>query len=155
MSQATEASTLLEGALGGLTVEDAMHAGVISCPPATTLRAAARMLSTYRVHAVMVVPRHHADAGHVASWELVSDVDLMQAATERDLDRATVGEIAGGPVRCVQPDQPLATAVLTMLTNGVAHVVVVDRRSGRPVGILSALDVARALAGDAWPDEEC
>ena len=137
----------LSSALDGLDVRDVMHEGIISCTPQTTLRNAARMLATYRVHALIVFPRHEADAGHVASWGVVSDFDLVEAAAERDPDSTTVGEIAGSPVRCVQLDEPLANAVLTMAANSLTHVIVLDRRTSRPIGVLSALDVARALAG--------
>lgn len=145
----------LDSALGGLSVSDAMHEGVISCTPETTLRSVARMLTTHRVHAIVVFPRHEADAGHVSSWGVISELDLARAAVERDLDTCTAGELAGSAVRCVQPDELLANAVLTMTTNGISHVIVVDRRTGRPLGVLSALDVARALAGYAWPDDQC
>jgi len=139
----------LSSSLDGLEVRDVMHEGIISCTPETTLRNAARMLATYRVHALMVFPRREADTGHVASWGVVSDLDLVEAVAEHDPDATTVGEVAGSPVRCVQPDEPLANAVLTMSANKLTHVIVLDRRTSRPVGILSALDVARALAGAA------
>lgn len=154
MSQ-TVLPPMLVSSLGALGVRDAMHEGVISCTPETTLRSVARMLATYRVHAVVVFPRHESDTGHVSSWGVISDLDLARAAAERDLDTTTAGEIAGSAVRCVQPDEMLANAVLTMTANRITHVIVVDRTTGRPVGVLSALDVARALAGYAWPDEEC
>ena len=145
----------LTASLGDLRVRDAMHEGVISCTPETTLRAVARMLATYRVHALVVLPRHEADAGHSSSWSVISDLDLVRAAEEFDLDMTTAERIAGSPVRCVQPDEPLVNAVLTMTTNALSHVIVIDRRTGRPLGVVSALDVARALAGYSWADEEC
>jgi CBS domain-containing protein len=154
MTRTAVTSSGLDAALDGLTVADAMHDGLVSCPPSTSLREAARMLSTYRVHAIVVLPRHEADAGHSASWRVVSDLDLVTAAAGLDVDRATVGELAGGPVRCVQPGEPLAAAAATMISNRVTHAIVLDRASARPLGILSALDVARALAGYAWPDGE-
>ena len=43
------------------TVGDAMSHGVISCPPETPLRVVARMMATYRVHAIFVF--EYADAG--------------------------------------------------------------------------------------------
>jgi CBS domain-containing protein len=144
----------LANALDGLSVADAMHEGVVSCPPQSSLRTVARLMATRRVHAIFVFPRHQADAGHVSSWKVVSDLDLAQAASERDLDSGTAGGVAGSAVRCVQPDEPLSSAVLTMLANRISHVIVVDRPHGRPLGILSTLDVARALAGYSWPAQE-
>jgi CBS domain-containing protein len=142
----------LTASLDGLDIADVMHDGLITCSPETPLRTVARLLATYRVHAVVVLPRHRGDAGHVASWKVITDLDLVQAASELDLDRGTAGAVAGGLVRCVQPDEPLSTAVLTMLANRLSHVIVVDRANGRPVGVVSTLDVARALAGYVAPD---
>jgi CBS domain-containing protein len=40
--------------LGELRVADAMHPGLISCPPDAPLRTVARMMATYRVHTILV-----------------------------------------------------------------------------------------------------
>ena len=149
----TESDALVES-LAGFSVADAMHDGLVSCTPDTPLRTVARLLAMHRVHAIVAFPHHHPDAGHVSAWKVVTDLDLADAASRLDLDRRTVADVESGPVRCVQPDQPLATAVQTMLANRISHVIVVDRAHGRPVGILSTLDVARALAGYAWPAGE-
>ena len=145
------ASGTLTTSLTGLTVADAMHDGLVSCTPETSLRTVARLLATHRVHAVVAFPRHQSDAGHLSSWKVITDLDLAEAASRLDLDRGTAADVDGGPVRCVQPDEPLASAIQSMLAKRISHVIVVDRAHGRPVGILSTLDVARALAGYAWP----
>ena len=36
---------------------------------------------------------------------------------------------------------------MLMVENAVSHLIVVERRSMRPIGVVSTLDVARALAG--------
>ena len=41
-------------ALGRLRVIDAMHPALITCSPDSTLRTIARMMTTYRVHAILV-----------------------------------------------------------------------------------------------------
>lgn len=146
---ATLDTTTLADSLQGLSVADAMHPGLVTCPPEASLRMVARLMATYRVHVVVVFPRGEADAGHVSSWKVISDVDVAWAASALDLDTTTAAALTGGPVRCVQPEQSLASAVMTMLAVGVTHVIVVDRPHGRPVGILSTLDVARAIAGQA------
>lgn len=148
------ATPSLAATLYGIGVADAMHEGLVTCSPQTSLRTVARLLASYHVHAVVVFPRHEADAGHVSSWKVISDMDLAQAASQLDLDSATAGDIAGGVVRCVQSGQPLSEAVLTMLENRTSHLIVVDRPHGRPLGVLSSLDVARALAGLVWPATE-
>jgi len=144
---------LLSAALDGMTVADVMHEGVVSCAPDASLRTVARLLASYRVHAVVVFPRHHADAGHVSRWKVISVLDLVKAAAKHDVDEGTAADAAGSTFRCIQPDEPLATAVLTMLAQRISHLVVVDRPHGRPIGVVSMLDVARALAGVAPPAE--
>jgi CBS domain-containing protein len=41
---------------------------------------------------------------------------------------------------------PLAEAVAAMVADSVSHVVAVDASSGRPLGMLSTLDIARTVA---------
>ncbi len=152
MSQPTH-MTFLDASIGDLRVADAMHEGVISCPPETPLRTVARMLATYRVHAIVVFPRHSGDLAHVTSWTVVSDLDLARAARDGDLDAQTAGDIAATPVCFTSPDVSLADAVESMVAYGLWHVFVIDEHSQRPIGVLSTLDVARALAGLSWPRE--
>ncbi len=45
--------------------------------------------------------------------------------------------------------EPLARAVQLMVEHEASHLVVVERRSRRPIGVLSTLDVARSVAGFA------
>ena len=46
----------------------------------------------------------------------------------------------------VSPGESLQRAAQLMTEHGTAHLVVVEPASGRPVGVLSTLDVAAALA---------
>jgi CBS domain-containing protein len=133
--------------LAGLCVADVMHPGLISCPPETSLRAVARMLATYRVHAVVVFPRHMGDVEHALAWSVVSDLDVARAAREGGFDAQTAGAAAAGAVRTIDAAAPLADAVAAMVADGVSHVIAIEPTSGRPVGMLSTLDIARALAG--------
>lgn len=131
-----------------LHVIDAMHPGVIACPLDTGLRTVARMMATYRVHAVLVLSHDAEEAVEGGGlWGVVSDVDLMQAAQSADFDERTARSLAATQVLTVNSSGSLEEAVRLMVDNEVSHVVVVERRSRRPIGILSTLDVARALAG--------
>ena len=130
-----------------LKVIDAMHPGVISCPSETELRAVARMMATYRVHAIIVTAHGSDELPDGSLWGVISDVDLMQAAQAGDLDEQVAGKLAGTPALMVATTEPLARAVQLMVEHEVTHLVVVEQRSMRPIGVLSTLDVARALAG--------
>jgi len=78
-------------------------------------------------------------------WGIVSDLDLI-AAGIRDNPERTARDLADQPVIAVKPSMPLRDAGDLMLTHRVSHLVVTDAEAGRPIGILSTLDLAGVLA---------
>ncbi len=132
-----------------LRVVDAMHPGMISCPPETSLRTVARMMASYRVHAIFV----HAHGDELLAdgdkWRVVTDADLVRAARDGDLDELVAQQVAASPALTIATVDPLGAALQAMVEHEVAHLIVVERHSGRPIGVLSSLDVARVLAGPA------
>ena len=126
-------------------VGDAMSRGLISCPPETPLRVVARMMATFGVHAIFVFESRDEDDEMPRLWGVVSDLDLV-AATQLDLDAVTAGASAVTPFVTVAADHPLGEAASLMAQHGIAHLAVVDPRSRRPVGVVSTLDIARAVA---------
>jgi CBS domain-containing protein len=126
---------------------DAMHPGMISCPPETPLRTVARMMASYRVHAIVVHAHGEDELPGGAGWGVVADVDLVRAALDDDVDVVSAGQVAATPALTVPSVEPLERAMQLMTDHEVTHVIVVERHSGRPIGVLSTLDVARALAG--------
>jgi CBS domain-containing protein len=133
--------------LARLRVGDAMHVGLISCPPDASLRTVARMMATNRVHAILVTA-HGEDALPAGRpWGIVSDVDLLHASRVGDLDSQPSQSIAATPTPTVLTTDELGRAAELMQERGISHLVVVEPRSTRPIGVLSTLDIARALAG--------
>lgn len=120
-----------------------MHQGLLSCPRNTSLKAVAELMVEQRVHCV-VVTDDPSDAG--ALWGIVSDLDLIAAASVRELGEQEAGGTAMTPAVTIAPGQPLRQAARLMTRYGVAHLVVVDPVTHRPVGVLSTLDLAAALA---------
>ena len=133
--------------LGELHAIDAMHPGMISCPPETPLRTVARMMAGYRVHAIVVHAHDDDELPAAGGWGVVTDADLVRAGLEDDLDGLTAKQVAATPALMVSSVDPLKRAMQVMTEHEVTHVIVVERHSGRPIGVLSTLDVARALAG--------
>jgi len=132
-------------ALDELRVLDAMHPGMISCPPATSLRTVARMMAAYRVHAILV--HSDADSPEGESWGVVTDTDLVRVARDVDLDEVTAERIAASPVLVVTTVDPLERAIQLMVEHEVSHLIAVEQHSARPLGVVSTLDVARTVAG--------
>jgi len=126
-------------------VGDVMTEGLISCAPATPLRGVARLMATHRVHSVFVFDYGQEDDENVELWGLVSDLDLVAAAWV-DVDRQTAGDSAVTPLVYVSRDDDLRHAAQLMAESGVSHLAVVDPLTQRPVGVVSTLDIARAVA---------
>jgi CBS domain-containing protein len=119
-------------------VLDAMRLGVVSCPPDTSLRVVVRIMATYRIHSVVV-----ADMPEAAPLGVISDIDVAAGALTPD---ALAGTLARTEVVTVNPEDSLERAARLMAEHNVTHLVVVLPHSDHPVGIVSALDVATALA---------
>ena len=119
------------------TVGDAMRQEVIYCPPDAPLRTVARIMVEDRIHCVLV--------GAEQGWGVVSDRDLLRAA-EGGIDGVSAGDVAASDLPTVAVDDPLDRAGKLMVEREVSHALVVDPRSGRPVGILSTLDLVGVLA---------
>ena len=126
------------------TVAGVMRPGVMGCPPDAPATMVARMMATHHIHAV-VVDGVQGDAlrGEHLVWGIVSDLDLVRAARV-GLDDLTASDLATAEPITVEASLPLTEAARLMDEHGVAHLVVAE--DGRPVGVVSTLDVAGVLA---------
>jgi CBS domain-containing protein len=131
-------------ALDELTVGDAMHAGVFTCSEDTSLEAAAAMMAVHSIHCVVVL----AGPDEETPWGVISDLDLISAAFDRDAGKWSAGEAAGSPAVMIGCDAPLCRAAQLMREYGISHLVVVDVDARTPLGVISTLDLARAIAED-------
>jgi CBS domain-containing protein len=129
---------------------DVMSRGVITCPPETPLRVVAKMMATHGVHAIFVFEHTDEDDEDPRLWAVVSDLDLV-AATRHDLDTLTAGATAVTPLVSVATDCPISEAGSLMAQYGIAHLAVTDPVSHRPIGVISTLDIARAIAAGLGP----
>jgi CBS domain-containing protein len=145
MEKVTHTPQTLPVPFESATVADAMSPGVISCPPETPLRVVARMMATFNVHSVFVFEHQDEDDEDAQLWAVVSDLDLV-AASQADVDTRTAGSSAVTPLVSVRTDAPLVRASMLMAEHGIAHLAVVDPATERPVGVISTLDIARAIA---------
>ena len=77
-------------------------------------------------------------------WGIVSDLDLMRAAGTGRLD-AEVGQVTASQIITVNPDENIERAAQIMAEHDCSHLVVVSPDGVEPLGVISSLDVARAL----------
>jgi CBS domain-containing protein len=133
--------------LARTSVRAAMQLGLFECDPDADVRTIARTMAERRIHAVVVAdvagpysPRKRLD------WGIVSDLDLMRALRP-GLEGTTARELARTHDVAVLPTDTLKQAARLMTEHKTAHLVVVSPDTGRPVGMVSTLDIARHVGG--------
>jgi signal-transduction protein with cAMP-binding, CBS, and nucleotidyltransferase domain len=127
-------------------VADAMNAGVVTCAADAPLRDVAWLMVEHQSRCVAVPA---SEGTGTPPWRLVSDLDLVGAAAADYVEALTANELATGTEVCISDDDRLDRAAELMSEHRVAHLVVLGAASGRPVGILSALDVVAVLGSRA------
>jgi CBS domain-containing protein len=113
-----------------------MQLGLFECTPETDLQSVARLMAEKTIHCVVV-------SGD--GWGIVSDLDLMRALGP-GYEELTAGDIAATDFVIVKPDDSIEHAAQLMAEHDSAHLIVASPETGRPIGIVSTLDIARVLA---------
>ena len=131
-------------AFGDATVADAMRPGILGCDPDASLTDVARMMAINHVHCVAVMAMAYDESGESFVWGIISDLDLLEGRVGNA--QPTARMLARQPIITVRPTTPLPEAGRAMLEHAVAHLVIVDPDTTRPIGIVSTLDLAGVLA---------
>ena len=118
---------------------DAMHAPIVACGPDTALDQVAKLMASHRVHAVVV----DGILDDRLVWGVVSDQDLIGSAFN-EFPPENAGQAARTQPLTVDADDDLASVSLRLVAHRCSHVIVVDGE--RPVGVVSTLDIAAAIA---------
>jgi CBS domain-containing protein len=137
----TEDGSYITPRLEHALVADAMRHGILSCPGDASLRDAARTMSLHHVHTIVVTdPTDESPVG------ILSDGALLAALLDAGAEDRQLEDVVDGKLETIASDERLAAAAELMRDRGTAHLVVRDPHSGRPIGMLSTLDVAGILA---------
>jgi CBS domain-containing protein len=134
-------TTIPRPALSHVRVHEAMHPGIISVRPETTLRAVAKVMAEHKVHAVAVSAAGAGDR----PLGIVSALDVVRAAA-LDADRSA-GELAATEVLMISSGERLDHAAQLMAEHEVSHLIVTDSASGHPSGVISTLDLVAVYGG--------
>lgn len=134
-----------------LAISDVMHYEIVDCPPQTPLREVASLMAENNIHCVVVdglASGPHDTERFV--WGLISDVDLMRAGGAGRL-QDEAGEVATVEIVTVNPNEDIQHAAQVMGEHDCSHLIVTDNELGRPIGVISSIDVARALVWGPRP----
>ena len=125
-----------------IAVSDVMHRGLVSCPSDTPLNEMAELMVRESIHCVLVAPVD--DEVEKGRWRVVSDLDLVAAPGS---PWSTAGNISATPTVTVSETDRVSRAAALMSEYQSAHLIVVDVLAA-PVGVVSTLDVARAMCSE-------
>ncbi len=132
-------------AMHATTVRDMMQPGIVACDQSAGVAEVAGVMARCHVHCVAVISGAGAGEETPALLGLVSDIDLLRWATGPDTHLA-VDRIGLKPAVTVAPSTTAQDAAEIMAEHATQHLVVLDPEEGAPVGMLSALDIAKVLA---------
>lgn len=126
--------------LDDIPVADVMTQGVVSCASDMPLSDIATRMEASRIHCVVVQPSGSREEGR--AWGVVSDLDLVGAISMPEI---SAGAIAATPTVTVSTQDSVGRAASLMSEYQTTHLLVLDA-GGYPSGVVSTLDVARALS---------
>jgi CBS domain-containing protein len=130
-----------------LTVRDAMQLGLFITPPDADLETVARVMAEKSIHCVLIAGiQRRSGSGERLAWGIVSDLDLIRALCEGEGPRVA-SDVAATELVTVAPADTLESAARLMVEHRTAHLVVTSPQTGRPVGMISTLDLASAVSG--------
>ena len=104
---------------------------ILTAPPDTTVRAAAKRMSKARTSAVMVI-----DGNRLVGIFTERDAVSRVIALDRDARTTRLSEVMTRDPQTVSPDKSFGFALLIMHENGFRHVPVLE--NGSVVGMVSA-----------------
>jgi CBS domain-containing protein len=130
------------------TVGDVMSHAFVSCPPETSLEAAARAMSERRSRSIVAIDERGRTVG------VVTGNDLLSLYGPRE-PGAKVADLMSPPITC-EADLPLRDAANLIIRNEVHRLVVTDSSLGYavPIGIISTSDIVAEMAqeGSVWQE---
>ena len=125
------------------TAGDAMRPQVLTCTPDTPLITAAQRMAGEHIHALVVL-RHDGDDVGTHAWAVLTDRDILRHAEAAET--MTAGDAASEAILTARPGDRLTELADRMVRHAVSHVLIVDPRTDRPVGVVSTLDIAGIIA---------
>lgn len=128
----------------GMTVNDVMHEGVVSCDSSLSLPEAAKLMLDSQMRSLVVVDADCGLAGIVSQSDMVN-ARLLHAEAKQ-WDHLSIRDIMTSMVLTVTPEMLIKEAARVMIEHRIHRVVVADVNDPcHPVGVLSMGDIMRHM----------
>jgi CBS domain-containing protein len=113
---------------------------------------AAKKMNDKRISSVLVINRDEKEGEPIG---IVTEKDLVTrvCAPGRSSKEVSIREIMSSPIAIIDPEATVETAADLMLSNRVRHLLVVDERTGKPVGMIAPSDLNKYLRAKIDMDE--
>ncbi len=128
-----------------LNVEEVMNKDLVMVEPSTTIAEALKLMLEKGIRSVVVKPTDERDVYGVVT---IRDVVYRVIARGKDPRETTVWNIATRPAIMIQKGTRLSIAIEFMRHFNLARVIVAE--GGKPVGMLSLMDVIRVVKEDIF-----
>ena len=126
-----------------MRVADVMTRNPVVCRLDTSLAAAATIMRDRDIGDLLVE-----QDGRLVGIVTDRDIVVSGLAEGRDPAALTVGDVATGPVECVETEADVNDAARLMEQSAVRRLAVIDA-TGRPVGIVTLGDLAAAVDSES------
>lgn len=126
---------------GEVRVKEVMTPNPIALRPDSTVEEAVRVMAERNIGLILVVD----DEGNLVG--VFSERDVIRRVLARGLDPAKtrLSEVMTPNPKSIDPEATVEEALRLMARLGVRHLPVVDRESGKLVGVVSVKDIEAAI----------
>ena len=127
------------------TIKTLMHAGLITCPPNTSLGQVAALLDEHQIHAVTVAEKENEPLGIISDFDLLAGEWL--SVDEESLDamrKLTARDLMTSPIETVDINTPVHEAAQNIVNKDIHRMLVTE--NDKPVGVVSISDFVAGIA---------
>jgi CBS domain-containing protein len=133
-------------------VEEIMSKNLETIDVTENAHEAAKKMNDKKISSVLVVDRENKSKEPIG---IVTERDLVIRVCAAGTSSKEVGvrDIMSSPIATIEPQATVETAADLMLSNKVRHLLVIDEKTRKPVGIIAPSDLNKYLRGNIDMDE--
>jgi CBS domain-containing protein len=134
-------------------VNEIMSARLEMIDVTATAQEAAKKMNEKRISSVLVIDKNRKNNEDPIG--IVTEKDLVRRVCAAGISskEINVSEIMSSPIETIETEATVETAADLMLMNKIRHLLVVDEKSRKPVGIIAPSDLNKYLTANIDMDE--